>query len=71
MPRRTPVDIKTYLEEQKVIDVHKAATLIDDYKLTHSSSGVNRELETKLPSTKSLPVSQGGDVSGNVSHLQD
>ena len=34
-----PVDIKTYLEEQKVFDVHKVATLADDYNLTHNASG--------------------------------
>ena len=30
-----PVNIKTYLEEQKVVELHRAATLADDYKLTH------------------------------------
>ena len=30
-----PVNIKAYLEEQKVEELHRAATLSDDYKLTH------------------------------------
>ena len=32
-----PTPIKTYLEEQKVDDLQRAAILADDYKLTHKS----------------------------------
>lgn len=32
-----PVNIKVYLEEQKVEELHRAATLSDDYKLTHQN----------------------------------
>ena len=32
-----PVDIKTYVDEQKIEDLHQAATLADDYALTHTS----------------------------------
>ena len=62
--RCVPVDIKTYLylEEQKVGDVHRAATLADDYKLTHSTSGFHKDLMVKVPTKGSL--SQGGDTSG-------
>ena len=31
------VDIKTYVDEQKIEDLHQAATLGDDYALTHTS----------------------------------
>ena len=34
---RIPTPIKTYLEEQKVDDLQRAAILADDYKLTHKS----------------------------------
>ena len=32
-----PVDIKMYVDEQKIEDLHEAATLADDYALTHTS----------------------------------
>ena len=32
-----PTPIKTFLEEQKVDDLQRAAILADDYKLTHKS----------------------------------
>ena len=32
-----PVDIKTYVDEQKIEDLHQTATLADDYALTHTS----------------------------------
>jgi len=54
-----PVDIKTYLEEQKVSDVYKAATLADDYKLTHHSSGIHKDLKSRVMSK--VLVSSGGD----------
>jgi len=55
-----PVDIKTYLEEQKAVDVHKAATLADDYKLTHNGSGVHKDLKPTVPSKGSF--SSGGNT---------
>jgi len=56
------------LEEQRVVDVHKAATFADDYKLTHSSSGVNK---TKLLPLKVSSVSLGSDASGNARGHED
>ena len=32
-----PTDIKTYIDEQKIENLHQAATLADDYALTHKS----------------------------------
>ena len=43
--RCVPATIKTYLEEQKVSELQKAATLADDYKLTHQS--LNSASDTK------------------------
>ena len=63
-----PVDIKTYLEEQKVTAVDKAATLADDYKLTHSGT---RELKAKLPTLKSASVGQTSDGARNIPRLSD
>ena len=42
------VDIKTYLVEQKVADAYKAATLADDYKLTHNTSGAHKDSKPSL-----------------------
>ena len=46
-----PVKVKTYLEEQKVNELQRAATLADDYKLTHQNMGPNTD-------TKSVPTSK-------------
>ena len=62
------MDIKTYLEEQKVTAVDKAATLADDYKLTHSGT---RELKVKLPTLKSASVGQTSDGARNIPQLSD
>ena len=48
-----PTPIKTYLEEQKVTDLSRAASLADDYKLTHRSSN---------SAPKSKPVKTGNNV---------
>ena len=42
-----PTPIKTYLEEQKVNELQRAASLADDYKLTHKSSTAPESKITK------------------------
>ena len=64
-----PVDIKTYLEEQKLLDVYKAATLADNYKLTHNTSGAHKDSKPKVPSKG--PFSSEGDNSDCVPRVQD
>ena len=44
-----PVKVKTYLEEQKVEELQRAATLADDYKLTHQSMSSNVETKSVSP----------------------
>lgn len=46
-----PVKVKTYLEEQKVNELQRAATLADDYKLAHQSISPSTD-------TKSVPTSK-------------
>ncbi|XP_065893824.1 uncharacterized protein [Dysidea avara] len=46
-----PIEIKTYLDEQKVDNLHQAATRADDYALTHRNS-FNR------PDARSDPVNK-------------
>jgi len=46
--------IKTYLEEQKVTDLSRAASLADDYKLTHRSSN-------SVPGSKSVKTGNNVD----------
>ena len=46
-----PVKVKTYLEEQKVNELQRAATLADDYKLTHQGISPN-------PDSKSVTTSK-------------
>lgn len=52
-----PVKVKTYLEEQKVEELQRAATLADDYKLTHQS--VSSTTENK---GITIPKSKGSTV---------
>ena len=42
-----PTPIKTYLEEQKVNEMQRAASLADDYKLTHKTSTAPESKITK------------------------
>ena len=46
--------IKTYLEEQKVTDLQRVASLADDYKLTHKSS-------TTVPESKTVKIGSNVD----------
>lgn len=50
-----PVPIKTYLEEQKVEELHRAATLTDDYKLTHKNPA--NEVKSDTYTSAVTPVS--------------
>jgi len=53
-----PVKVETYLEEQKVNELQRAATLADDYKLTHQGISTN-------PDSKSVTTSKP-KLTGNV-----
>ena len=49
-----PTDIKTYLDEQKVDNLHQAATQADDYALTHGGS-FSRPNTRSLEATNKAP----------------
>ena len=49
-----PTDIKTYLDEQKVDNLHQAATRADDYALTHRGS-FSRPNTRSLEATNKAP----------------
>ena len=49
--------VKTYLEEQKVEELQRAATLADDYKLTHQSMSSNVETKSVTTSKPNSTVS--------------
>ena len=51
-----PIPIKTYLEEQKVTELQKAASLADDYKLIHKS--LTTVVEPKGMKTVDFPRSE-------------
>ncbi|XP_065917657.1 uncharacterized protein [Dysidea avara] len=58
-----PVKVKTYLEEQKVEELQRAATLADDYKLTHQSTSSAPEHKSdttpKFKGTTAVPPRTG------------
>ena len=62
-----PVNIKAYLEEQKVEELHRAAILADNYKLTHqsfsSASGCKDAVSSK---PKGIFNSANSDASGRA-----
>ena len=62
-----PVKVKTYLEEQKVDELQRAATLADDYKLTHQSMGSNVETKSIATSKSRGTVSVPPQVVDKVS----
>ena len=62
-----PINIKAYLEEQKVEELHRAATLSDDYKLTHQNfSSVSDRKDAVSSRPRGNFSSAHSDVSGRV-----
>ena len=65
-----PVNIKAYLEEQKVEELHRAATLSGDYKLTHQSfSSASDRKDPVFSRPRRTFNSAHSDASGRVPNL--
>ena len=60
-----PTDIKTYLDEQKVDNLHQAATRADDYALTHRGS-FSRPHTRSLEATNKPPGEMKHDQGSGV-----
>ena len=60
-----PTDIKTYLDEQKVDNLHQAATRADDYALTHRGS-FSRSHTRSLEATNKPPGEMNHDQGSGV-----
>ena len=73
--RCVPATIKTYLEEQKVSELEKAATLTDDYTLTHqrriSASDTKNTNPTRLKGTSNGAHPPTTDKNANQPRYQE
>ena len=61
-----PTEIKTYLDEQKVDNLHQAATRADDYALTHKNS-FSRPNPRSLDATNKAPGETKNDHGSGTS----
>lgn len=53
-----PTDVKTYLDENKAESLHRAATLVDDYSLTHQKIFSTLGMCTVMNTNASAAVSR-------------
>jgi len=68
-----PIKVKTYLEEQKVEELQRAATLADDYKLTHQGMSSTPEIKsiTSSKAKGTSPVIPQTTIDKNATQTRD